>query len=364
MTPRTSELYRALATLSSEDPFDARDELMEKLKALLGADAVVYQRFVEGADGPRVAGLRVLGGGGLEVLERLEGTGTKPMPRVIDPRYTPPHFQNVARVWLIHDHREVGTSSEIYREYMLPLGFSDQVRMTAFEGDRHVGYISAIFLDGRVFERARLEELAALEAPLRAALGGLEDLRELGSGSWPGHWVVSPTGQVMHHDGRLALSRSADRALADEVSAAVRAFDAGRGTPIAPIRDGHEARIVRLTGFSGSSYLVQLTRSPPATTETGSGLTARQRDVARLAAEAATVTEIAELLSLSPNTVKTHLRRIYEVLGVGNRAELARRLQEGPATPARGSPVLPPRREPRGIEPSPNRSRPDSRGDS
>ena len=45
-------------------------------------------------------------------------------------------------------------------------------------------------------------------------------------------------------------------------------------------------------------------------------MTDRERDVAVLAAQRLSGHEIAERLQLSENTVKTHLRRAYEKLGI------------------------------------------------
>ena len=45
-------------------------------------------------------------------------------------------------------------------------------------------------------------------------------------------------------------------------------------------------------------------------------LTDREREVAKLAARRLAVKEMAEALFLSENTVKTHLRRVYDKLGV------------------------------------------------
>lgn len=52
-------------------------------------------------------------------------------------------------------------------------------------------------------------------------------------------------------------------------------------------------------------------------------LTGRELQIVRLAAKGYTNPEIALELSVSINTVKTHLRKIYEKLAVSNRVELA-----------------------------------------
>ena len=49
----------------------------------------------------------------------------------------------------------------------------------------------------------------------------------------------------------------------------------------------------------------------------------RGLEVADLAARGLTTIEVGRALGVSPNTVKKHLRAIYEKLGIGSRAELA-----------------------------------------
>jgi DNA-binding CsgD family transcriptional regulator len=73
-------------------------------------------------------------------------------------------------------------------------------------------------------------------------------------------------------------------------------------------------------------------------TAPGSGLTAQEHEVARLAATGLTNRQIAERLKLSPRTVGVHLYRVFPKLGVTSRAALRdaldgsdRRLGQGPA---------------------------------
>ncbi|MCA1679311.1 MAG: LuxR C-terminal-related transcriptional regulator, partial [Actinobacteria bacterium] len=58
-------------------------------------------------------------------------------------------------------------------------------------------------------------------------------------------------------------------------------------------------------------------------------LTQREREVAALAAEGLTNPGIAKRLVISPDTVKTHLSRVFSKLGVTQRKELARHFRSG-----------------------------------
>jgi ATP/maltotriose-dependent transcriptional regulator MalT len=63
---------------------------------------------------------------------------------------------------------------------------------------------------------------------------------------------------------------------------------------------------------------------PPVKASDESVLSRRERQVLDLVAEGRTNQEVAQLLFISPVTVKAHLRHIYEKLGVRNRVEAAR----------------------------------------
>ncbi len=58
------------------------------------------------------------------------------------------------------------------------------------------------------------------------------------------------------------------------------------------------------------------------------GVTAREFAVLELIAAGQSNKEIARSLDVSPNTVKTHLRRLYDKLGVERRTQAVRRAQE------------------------------------
>lgn len=55
----------------------------------------------------------------------------------------------------------------------------------------------------------------------------------------------------------------------------------------------------------------------------GPGLTGRELEILRLAAQGLSKPRIARLLTISPNTVKRHMANIYNKLGVANRTQAA-----------------------------------------
>jgi DNA-binding CsgD family transcriptional regulator len=63
-----------------------------------------------------------------------------------------------------------------------------------------------------------------------------------------------------------------------------------------------------------------------AATATDDGLTPREREVALLVADGLRSREVAERLGIAAQTVKSHLKTIFDKLGVRNRVELTRRL--------------------------------------
>ncbi|MBL8615121.1 MAG: helix-turn-helix transcriptional regulator [Deltaproteobacteria bacterium] len=82
-----------------------------------------------------------------------------------------------------------------------------------------------------------------------------------------------------------------------------------------------EARLMR--GAAGDHLLVDLRAIPPLAAPVAAQLSTVQAAVAEYAAAGATVGEIAATIHRSPETVRTHLKRVYKTLGVSSRVELA-----------------------------------------
>ena len=70
----------------------------------------------------------------------------------------------------------------------------------------------------------------------------------------------------------------------------------------------------------------QLGPEPVPAPSPADGLTQREREVALLVADGLRSREVAERLGIASQTVKSHLKTIFDKLGVRNRVELARRL--------------------------------------
>jgi DNA-binding CsgD family transcriptional regulator len=96
------------------------------------------------------------------------------------------------------------------------------------------------------------------------------------------------------------------------------------------ILDGFKINVVALVSTSdkraGCYYVTLMPAETPEPDEQAL-LTPRQWDIAQYAIAGATNAEIAKALGISPETVRSHIKQIYQKLEVCNRLELARRLQ-------------------------------------
>jgi DNA-binding CsgD family transcriptional regulator len=92
----------------------------------------------------------------------------------------------------------------------------------------------------------------------------------------------------------------------------------GQSTPFTP-----EARRDLQTLAMGASVRLTELHVQPDDDPRLAKLTARQRDVARLAGKGMSNAEIGRTLDLSHNTIKKHLKDVFETLAVASRAQLA-----------------------------------------
>ncbi len=103
----------------------------------------------------------------------------------------------------------------------------------------------------------------------------------------------------------------------DKIGESIRQVMRG-GAPMTP-----EVAKKVLDAFANSDLM-------PGTDGGDYGLTAREQEILRLLAEGLLKKEIADALSISVNTVSTHLRRVYDKLHVNtNTGAVAKALREG-----------------------------------
>lgn len=188
-------------------------------------------------------------------------------------------------------------------------GMPDAVAGTAAQLADVASRCDSVLIDGLAALGA---SWAALAAGQRAA--GAERARRAVD-------LLTPTGcrgflgRAHHLVGRALAAEDRDAAVAPMQQAVVLFDTAGAGTRRDRARDD-----LRALGGRGR-------RAADASAGPGS-LTAREREVARLAASGLTAREMADRLFLSERTVETHLSRTYAKLGVASKVELVRRAAE------------------------------------
>jgi DNA-binding CsgD family transcriptional regulator len=129
------------------------------------------------------------------------------------------------------------------------------------------------------------------------------------------------------------LALGSDSVLVRELSERVRTGQTGRGllrhSDLGSIRYALDRR-------AAAGVMVRL-EAPmfhdAARTSARLGLTLREYEIVRHLAAGATAREIGERLEITIHTARTHIKNIYEKLGVANRAELVRRVARGSAPP-------------------------------
>ncbi|MCB0970686.1 MAG: helix-turn-helix transcriptional regulator [Acidimicrobiales bacterium] len=240
--------------------------------------------------------------------------------------------------WLDVDPEQRFRATTLFRDFYRPLGIESQLVAGATRADGTLVAVS-VNRDGEDFterERALLgvakeaAELArravALDVERRALHAVLVD---------EGWQVLGVTGSgvvVSASDGEVGVGESAGAPVAAALDRHVPQLAGGVGHPsLVRVADPRRARRAVVAAGALPPHLVVLRQG--ATTASGRlralGLTPRQAAVAELLATGASNAEIAEILSISPATVKKHLEAIYARLGVARRAGAVATLTAG-----------------------------------
>lgn len=207
-------------------------------------------------------------------------------------------------------------------------GLGDQLRLLAFHGDRFLGWIGVFRRWGApVFAHKDRRRMRPLVHRCQTMLAAAAALSGGDPAAGPAYLVVSPDGRVLHASVRAApwLERPGFR---DALVATIRSCGETAPDDRPRVMDRAEATISRLTGDTGSTYLVCVRPLQPLRLRPIADLSPTQRRIAEFLVAGAQVGEVASTLEISAETVRTHLQAIYLRLGVANRLELARALED------------------------------------
>jgi len=195
------------------------------------------------------------------------------------------------------------------------------------------------------FLRPHLAQAYASAAALTALGLDVRALTQAAGQECEGTAIITADGRLSHvsERGRELLGRYfapvtpagyLPRPLRRWVAAALaRAQSAGPAPAVLASRQvrrgASRLRLTLISADADGSVILALTEqlAGPAARAAGLGLTHREAEVLTLAAEGRTNREIADLLGISPLTVRTHLEHAYPKLGVANRTAAAARLR-------------------------------------
>ena len=137
--------------------------------------------------------------------------------------------------------------------------------------------------------------------------------------------VLSPSGHFEYSS--PGLRDNLEKKHRKRVCDMVRKLDGGDLEMTVQAIDGMEVRVARMEGGGMFRYIAHFV--PPTRPELNplASLTPAQREVAEYAASGATNKEIAEATGRNHQTVKVHLRNIYNRLNINSRVELVQLIE-------------------------------------
>jgi DNA-binding CsgD family transcriptional regulator len=233
-----------------------------------------------------------------------------------------------------------------WRDHSIPDGFSTALVVFLRDGPSLHGIAGVERrIDDGPFSKVEMDAIAAVEPLFAHAVAAQFHIRGLHRRTDALRAIGEVRGQVLivdcarrcvvqaSSDAWRPPSRSLERAL---VAAAMQWLDdAARGPRRLPLRLGdvvvHGVR--RLEGGDESPsarYAAVHIASASPKDDAVSRLSPREREVAQLLVDGYSNVNIAALCGLSTNTVRTFMRRLYDKLGVFNRADLVRELVRSP----------------------------------
>ncbi|MCC6621077.1 MAG: helix-turn-helix transcriptional regulator [Deltaproteobacteria bacterium] len=310
-------------------PEEMRRAVVEEILALAEGDGALFYTVDEGPGQPCAVASSVSVGAAEAAARAVSDLMLRHPQSLPDPRQARPaetaSFLESAMIFGSWERFVERPFSQSMREVA---GLGDQIRLLAFQGDRYLGWIGAFRRWGAPrFGLRERQRLAPIVPRVVDQLAAADALESTGLPTAPAFVVVRPDGKVEHasEGGHAWLDRAAFR---DALAVTVRRIDGGdgEGGPCRLVWRAR-ARVTRLDGADGVRYLVCLEPLATIRRPLVARLSPTQRRVASLVADGLRRKEIAELLELGEETVRSHVREVYRRLEVADRFELQRLLQ-------------------------------------
>jgi DNA-binding CsgD family transcriptional regulator len=299
-----------------------RTEIVDAMLEEVSAEMGMFLGCATAANGQRFYTNSVLRGSDRSLIETIEPLARGP---VIDSPWLPPNtdpatintFVRVKSFYPAH----VLMSYEVHTKVFDPLEVGDHLRAIFFDGPRFLGYLA--LLRRGAHARFRADEQERFVAAVELFKAGLAAADALEARSFEGDLigVSNAQGVIEHATEGLVRWLNPDRRT--YLARRIRAIDAGTYPCGTELFSGGEVRVTRLDGGGGVRYLITVEQAQGLWLGPEVWLTERQLEVAEYAGAGATNAEIARAMGISPETVKTHMKSIYERLGVSTRQELA-----------------------------------------
>lgn len=241
-------------------------------------------------------------------------------------------------------------TSARYREVVAPAGMGPELRAVLRDRGRAWGALVLFRRSGAPdFSDGDLSLVAAVASELAAAVRRtllVSEITHRDTEDGPGMAVLRLDGDEVHVELASRAARALLAQLPDNSLGEVPVGIAGLAWRL--VAEGGRRQSVRVRLRSGRWMSVSLDVLEPAEEGPGErlslviepvgpyqlaeviadayGLTAREREVARLVVSGNSNSQAAAALSISPTTVQDHLKKVFAKLGVGSRHELAARL--------------------------------------
>ncbi|MBN2798574.1 MAG: hypothetical protein JXX28_05445 [Deltaproteobacteria bacterium] len=235
-------------------------------------------------------------------------------------------LKQVGKVRTYAEVTQGGTLTAAFADWAAAAGAVDAARFYFIDADGQIGWFGAVRALGSPPYRA--QEVQALQAWVPALLATYRRLRSLRLDRLIGlsagqslRGALAPDGEPIGWERPIV-----DQRAAVPLGALLReaVTEAQRGAPSPYARDGAALFLTPLGPREApDGWLARLTPAHGITLRPADRLSDRQREIALLVAAGLTLAETGRELGISLNTVKTHLRSVYKLLGVSNRVELA-----------------------------------------